>query len=59
MARYFKIIELSEEEFTDATGNSLDCTQLVIPCDDGYVYVAADDQVEDLEIPLDSFDEIC
>lgn len=57
MARYFKIMEIDSDTFTNATGDILDCSQLVVPTD-GYVYVAVDEYDEqEIDIPLDSFDE--
>lgn len=57
MARYFKITEIDSDTFTNATGDILDCSQLVSPAD-GYVYVAVDESEEDeLNIPFDCFEE--
>ena len=57
MARYFKITEIDSDTFIDATGDTLDCIQLITPCD-GYVYVAIDDcESDELTISLDNFDD--
>ena len=57
VARYFRITEISGDEFIQATGEDLDCLQLVIPTGEN-VYVAVDDASEDdLEVSLDSFDK--
>lgn len=57
MARYFKIVEIDCDTFTSATGDYLDCLELVSPAG-GYVYVAVDDNREDeMRISLDCFDE--
>lgn len=56
MARYFKIVEIDCDSFIEATGDDLDCLQLVVPVG-GEVFVAVDDNDEDeLNVPLDSFD---
>ncbi len=57
MSRYFKVVEINEDEFINATGECLDCCKLVIPKNEA-VFVAVDEDDEDeLEIPLDCFDE--
>lgn len=57
MARYFKIVEVSADEFVSATDEVLDCCQLVVPTD-GAVYVAVDENSEDeLVVGLDCFRE--
>lgn len=58
MARYFKVIEITRNDFVDATGEDLGyCIQNVIPID-GDVFVAVDDNHEDeFEVPIDCFDE--
>lgn len=57
MARYFKVTEIDTDTFTNATGDVLDCSQLVCPAN-GYVYVAVDECKEyELTIPLDCFEE--
>lgn len=56
MARYFKIVEIDCDSFIEATGDYLDCSQLVVPVS-GEVFVAVDDNDEDeLDVSLDSFD---
>lgn len=56
MARYFKIVEIDCDSFIEATSDDLDCSQLVVPVG-GEVFVAVDDNDEDeLNVPLDSFD---
>lgn len=57
MARYFKIIEIDSDSFIEATGEDLDCCQLVVPTSDG-VYVAVDDEEDDMNIPMDTFEEV-
>lgn len=57
MARYFRITEIDHKAFIEATGEDLDCSQLVIPTDD-HVYAAVDDMDEtSLSVSLDIFDE--
>lgn len=57
MARYFKITEIDRDTFTEATGEDLDCSQLVMPANN-HVYVAVDEMDEsELAVPLESFDE--
>lgn len=56
MTKYFKIVEISEEEFINATGTELNCCQVSIPTSDG-VFVAVDEeQEEEISIPLDCFE---
>ena len=57
MARYFKIIEIDSDSFIEATGEDLDCCQLVVPTNDG-VYVAVDDEEDEMNIPMDTFEEV-
>ena len=58
MARYFRITEISGDEFIQATGEDLDCLQLVIPTGEN-VYVALDETNEDeMTVSLDSFDRV-
>lgn len=57
MARYFKIIEIDSDSFIEATGEDLDCCQLVVPTSDG-VYVAVDDEEDEMNIPMDTFEEV-
>lgn len=57
MSRYFKIIEIDADTFSETTGEILDCSQVIAPIN-GKVYVAVDDQEEyEMNVPLDSFDE--
>lgn len=56
MARYFKIIEIDSDSFIKATSEDLDCCQLVIPTTDG-VYAAVDDEEDEMNIPMDTFEE--
>lgn len=57
MARYFKIIEIDSDSFIEATGEDLDCCQLVVPTNDG-VYVVVDDEEDEMNIPMDTFEEV-
>ena len=53
MARYFKIIEIDEEEFKNSTGDELDCSQICVPVDE-CVYVGVDDEDQyEIQVPLD------
>lgn len=56
MERYFKIVEISEEEFEKKTWDVLGgCSQIVCPEDDG-VYVGIDDEEEDyMDVDISSF----
>lgn len=55
MKRYFKVTEISKEEFTRATGEELDCCQLIVSFDDK-VYVAIDDEEEsEMSVDLSAF----
>jgi hypothetical protein len=55
-ARYFRITEISGDEFVHTTGEDLDCSQLVVPTGEN-VYVALDETNEDeMTVSLDSFD---
>lgn len=57
MARYFKMIEIDDDEFINATGEDLDCCQLIIPVNKT-VFIAVDEYQEDeIEIPLDCLEE--
>lgn len=57
MARYFKVIEIDFDSFIGATGEDLDCCQLVVPTSEA-VFVAVDEGDEDeIRIPLECFDE--
>lgn len=42
MARYFKITEIDRDTFIQATGDDLDCSQLVVPVNEE-VFVAVDE----------------
>lgn len=56
MSRYFKLIEIDRDEFINATGEDLDCCQLIVPTNE-CVFVAIDEDEEyEMSIPLDSFD---
>jgi hypothetical protein len=55
MARYFKIVEIDEDTFVDATGDGLDCDQMVVSTD-GVVYVGINECEDEMDIPLDCFD---
>lgn len=57
MARYFKVIEIDSDSFIGATGEDLDCCQLVVPTDEA-VFVAVDEGDEDeICVSLECFDE--
>jgi len=56
MSRYFKIIEIDRDSFVEATGEDLDCCQLVVPSG-GEVYVAVDDEEYEMSVPLETFEE--
>lgn len=56
MAKYFKVIEINEEEFINATGEKLDCCQISISTSEG-VFVGVDEEQEyEISIPLDCFE---
>ena len=56
MDRFFKIIEISEDEFFQATGQCLDCSQIVIPIT-GETLVAVDEcDMDEICLGLDSLD---
>ncbi len=56
MDKYFKVVEISEEEFINATGEELDCCQVSIPTSEG-VFVGVDEEREyEISIPLDCFE---
>lgn len=57
MARHFKITEIDSDSFIEATGEDLDCCQLVVPTSDG-VYVAVDDEEDEMNVPMDTFEEV-
>ncbi|MBP3922017.1 MAG: hypothetical protein J6D27_03540 [Ruminiclostridium sp.] len=55
MSKYFKVVEIKEDEFINKTGSELDCRQLVVPVGNA-VFVAVDEHREDeIDIPLDCF----
>lgn len=57
MERYFKITEIDRDTFIQATGDDLDCSQLVVPVNEE-VFVAVDEGDEDeITVPLECFDE--
>ena len=58
MAKYFRITEVNAATFERMTGNELDCLQMVIRADDGDVYAAVDEELEDfIEVYLELFDK--
>ena len=60
MAKYFRITEIDAETFERMTGDELDCLQVVAPADDGSVYAAVDEELEDFNpIVIDSVRKIC
>lgn len=55
--RYFKLVEIGRDEFVEATGEDLDCCQ-VVSVVDGIAYVAIDESEEDeLQIDLSLLEE--
>lgn len=56
MTRYFKIVEIDSDSFIEATGDDLDCGQLVVPTNDA-VYVAIADEECEMSIDIDIFEE--
>lgn len=56
MARYFKIIEIDRDSFVEATGEDLDCCQLVVSSG-GEAYVAIDDEEYEMSVSLETFEE--
>ena len=56
MARYFKLVEIDQDSFIEATGDDLDCLQVVDVCD-GIGYIAIADTEEEMTIDLDAFEE--
>ena len=57
MPRYFKIIEIDEDVFVNATSEDLDCCQLSVPVNEA-VFVAVDeDQEDEISVPLDMFEK--
>ena len=51
MAKYFKVVEIDADEFINATGEDLDCCQLIIPVNEA-VFVAVDEDQEDISKEL-------
>lgn len=56
MARYFKLVEIDRDSFIEATGDDLDCLQVVDVCE-GIGYVAIADTETEMTIDLDVFEE--
>lgn len=55
--RYFKLVEIDQDEFVEATGENLDCCQFVVMVN-GTAYAAIDESEEDeLQIDLSLFEE--
>jgi hypothetical protein len=57
MKRYFKIVEIDEDSFTDATGEEMydHCLSLTVPVDNS-VFIAVDDDEEcEIGAPVDYF----
>ena len=52
MARYFKLVEIDRDSFIEATGDDLDCLQVVDVCE-GVGYVAIADTETEMIIDLD------
>ena len=58
MAKYFRITEVNAATFERMTGGELECLQMAIRADDGDVYVAVDEELEDfIEVYLELFDK--
>ena len=56
MAKYFKITQIDSATFERMTGDELNCLQLVVPADDGNVYVAVDEDMNDcIEVDIEMF----
>ena len=56
MAKYFRVVEIGANRFERMTGTYLDCSQMAVLADDGNVYDAVDDEVEDqIEVDIDMF----
>ena len=53
MAKYFKLNEISEEEFINNTGGELDCLQIVDPVGENVFIAIDDEELSELSIPLD------
>ena len=57
MAKYFRVTEIDAATFKRMTGDELDCLQVVMPADDGNVYVAVDENGQDyIDVGLEMFD---
>lgn len=57
MSRYFKILEISQDEFIGSTGFDPEGYSQAVEPVDGSVYVAVDDEdEEEMSVYLDSFD---
>lgn len=56
MSRYFKLTEISQEEYIDAGGEDLGPWSQCIDPMPGAVYVAIAEANDDIEIPADSLD---
>lgn len=57
MARYFKITEITEDEYVEAVGEDLGVWCQAVDPVPGAVYVAMDDDEEELTIYMDTLDE--
>ena len=59
MARYFKVVEIDRDSFIEATGEDLDCYQLLSIACDGIGYAAVDDTEKDeIMVSLNIFEEV-
>lgn len=59
MARYFKVVEIDCDSFIEATGEDLNCYQLLSVACDGIGYVAVDDTERDeIIVSLNIFEEV-
>lgn len=56
MARYFKVIEIEADDFVDATGENLDCSQLIVPVGERVLVAVDEDEECEISIPLECFD---
>lgn len=57
MPRYFKIVEIDCDSFIEATGEDLDCCQLVVPTSEA-VFVAVNEEEYEMSIDMDCFEEV-
>lgn len=57
MAKYFRVVEIDEEEFINVTGEEFaNCCRVSIPTSNG-IFVGVDEEQEDeISIPLDCFE---